>query len=326
MGLSSSLHWSAWFFKSWIMLEISIIGMMALMCIPKTVEHQMYDGSVTTTNSAIFYNSNPIVVWIFFNIYATSVITFCFLLSVLFKKSTTAGTVGQILFLATYLPYTYFREKFYSFNYFFKLIYCSLVNSGMGQGVMTMLVEESNGDGANFSNLFERSGGFSMAEIMFSMILGIIIQMLLTFYIEKVFPGDIGIAEPWFFPVIPVYKFIKTKLGYNELVNHEAMLQDRRFSDAEYEEEPQNLRVGIKIADLTKVFGSKAAVNKLNLNIYEDQITVLLGHNGAGKTTTMSMLVSSLFLKILNLRSNLMNLFILVWNVFTISRHSLHQR
>lgn len=26
------------------------------------------------------------------------------------------------------------------------------------------------------------------------------------------------------------------------------------------------------------------------MNLYEDQITVLLGHNGAGKTTTMSML------------------------------------
>lgn len=32
------------------------------------------------------------------------------------------------------------------------------------------------------------------------------------------------------------------------------------------------------------------AVEKLNLKIFEDQITVLLGHNGAGKTTTMSML------------------------------------
>ena len=32
-------------------------------------------------------------------------------------------------------------------------------------------------------------------------------------------------------------------------------------------------------------------MDSLNLNMYRDQITVLLGHNGAGKTTTMSMLV-----------------------------------
>ena len=34
----------------------------------------------------------------------------------------------------------------------------------------------------------------------------------------------------------------------------------------------------------------KVAVDRMTLNMYEDQITVLLGHNGAGKTTTMAML------------------------------------
>ena len=32
------------------------------------------------------------------------------------------------------------------------------------------------------------------------------------------------------------------------------------------------------------------AVDKLSLNLYENQITSFLGHNGAGKTTTMSVL------------------------------------
>ena len=40
--------------------------------------------------------------------------------------------------------------------------------------------------------------------------------------------------------------------------------------------------------------GSKvAAVKNLSLNLYEGQITVLLGHNGAGKTTTMTMLTGT---------------------------------
>lgn len=57
-----------------------------------------------------------------------------------------------------------------------------------------------------------------------------------------------------------------------------------------FEPEPKGLKVGIKINNLKKVFGTKTAVRNLSLNMYEDQITVLLGHNGAGKTTTMSML------------------------------------
>ena len=34
----------------------------------------------------------------------------------------------------------------------------------------------------------------------------------------------------------------------------------------------------------------KVAVNELSLNMYEGQITALLGHNGAGKTSTISIL------------------------------------
>jgi len=35
------------------------------------------------------------------------------------------------------------------------------------------------------------------------------------------------------------------------------------------------------------------AVRDTTMNMYEGQITVLLGHNGAGKTTTMSMLTGN---------------------------------
>lgn len=58
-----------------------------------------------------------------------------------------------------------------------------------------------------------------------------------------------------------------------------------------FEDEPKNLHAGIQIQELRKVFNkNKVAVSGLSLNMYENQITVLLGHNGAGKTTTMSML------------------------------------
>lgn len=58
-----------------------------------------------------------------------------------------------------------------------------------------------------------------------------------------------------------------------------------------YEAPPKDLRVGLKIQDLRKVFNNNmVAVDRVNLDIYEGQITALLGHNGAGKTTTMSII------------------------------------
>jgi ATP-binding cassette subfamily A (ABC1) protein 12 len=53
------------------------------------------------------------------------------------------------------------------------------------------------------------------------------------------------------------------------------------------EPEPKDLQVGVALHGVTKIYGSKTAVENLNLNFYEGHITSLLGPNGAGKTTTM---------------------------------------
>lgn len=39
---------------------------------------------------------------------------------------------------------------------------------------------------------------------------------------------------------------------------------------------------------------TRVAVRDLTMNMFEGQITVLLGHNGAGKTTTLSMLTGEI--------------------------------
>lgn len=43
----------------------------------------------------------------------------------------------------------------------------------------------------------------------------------------------------------------------------------------------------LKIENLTKIYGSKAAVDHLNLHILPGEICGFIGHNGAGKTTTL---------------------------------------
>ena len=46
----------------------------------------------------------------------------------------------------------------------------------------------------------------------------------------------------------------------------------------------------IRTEDLTKAYGTKVAVNHLNLEIHRGEMFGLLGPNGAGKTTTILML------------------------------------
>uniref|UniRef100_A0A3Q3L4U2 P-type phospholipid transporter n=1 Tax=Mastacembelus armatus TaxID=205130 RepID=A0A3Q3L4U2_9TELE len=68
--------------------------------------------------------------------------------------------------------------------------------------------------------------------------------------------------------------------------------QEEESGQLFFEPEPVGLMLGVQIQDLVKVFNrsSHPAVNCLNINFYEGQITSFLGHNGAGKTTTMSIL------------------------------------
>lgn len=56
-----------------------------------------------------------------------------------------------------------------------------------------------------------------------------------------------------------------------------------------FEPEPESLLIGVSVQDLVKMYNrySRPAVDCLNMNFYESQITSFLGHNGAGKTTTL---------------------------------------
>ncbi|XP_068604697.1 retinal-specific phospholipid-transporting ATPase ABCA4 [Brachionichthys hirsutus] len=78
-----------------------------------------------------------------------------------------------------------------------------------------------------------------------------------------------------------------------ETPNPEEERQDSRTEgQLFFEADPLGSLIGVQIQDLVKVFdgSSRPAVNCLNINFYEGQITSFLGHNGAGKTTTMSIL------------------------------------
>lgn len=282
MGLSSQLHWSAWFITSFAVL---LLGFTLVTIFLKV---KIFRGQ------AIFQNSNIFLIWIFFIVYLTCVITFCFLISVIFKKATTAANVGTVIFFATFVIFYQFRDKFYDSHYFVKLIYCLPLNTALGQGISMILDLEHSSIGLNFSNFAEHLEDyrFSILEVILMMIVAALIQLLAMVYIEQVFTGSIGVAKPWYFPLNPILKRFKN----NDDSETKTTTEKRKQSVAgeNFEEDPSTLKAGIKIDNISKSFGNTTVVNQLSLNIFEDQITVLLGHNGAGKTITISMLTGML--------------------------------
>jgi len=183
------------------------------------------------------------------------------------------------------------QEKYAEIGFYTKIFLCFFQNSAMGFHFKMLIILEGKTDGLQWNNIFKpglAKDSFSIGSIWIMLILDSFVYMLIALYFEKVMPGDVGVAEKWNF--IFKKEFWKTN-KVTEYVDDETM-DYSKIRNIEYmEPEPENKYAGVQIKKLRRVFGSKkVVVQELTMNMYEDQITVLLGHNGAGKTTTMSML------------------------------------
>lgn len=285
MGLSRSLHWFSWYSKWIVMSIISYIFVTLFLCVP------------IIGKEAIFQKSNFFLIWLFFFFYCSSIITFCFLVSVLFQKAPSVNGVGTTLFFVTYVPYYVYGNSFETLNYIVKWLICLPVNSSMGVVISIVLNMEANQVGLDFSNMFTHIAGFgfSFGEVLFCLVLSTMIHVLITVYIEMVFPGEVGVPKPWYFPIQSCLKLIrKDKDENNARYSLGSFDAKTGVTSDNFEEDPKHLNATVKLENLTKFFGPNKAVDGLSLNMYEDQITVLCGHNGAGKTTAMNMLIGML--------------------------------
>ncbi len=110
------------------------------------------------------------------------------------------------------------------------------------------------------------------------------VHIFVVYYNDNVFPGDHGIAKPWYF-IFQISCFSVKKKMENLLRSYSV---DTQLLDSDYFEDEviyssRNKNLGIKINNVTKnfkEFGSiKKAVDNVTMNIFENQITVLLGNN-----------------------------------------------
>uniref|UniRef100_A0A7N4PL75 ABC transporter domain-containing protein n=1 Tax=Sarcophilus harrisii TaxID=9305 RepID=A0A7N4PL75_SARHA len=150
----------------------------------------------------------------------------------------------------------------------------------------------NKGDGVRWDSLMDTvsiEDDLSFGHILGMMLCDSLCYALVAWYMESVFPGEYGMPQPWYFFLKRSYWYGYPKPLFRRYIDSEDVPRSEYM-----EAEPVGLVAGVQIKHLSKVFvvGSniKEAVRDLNLNIYEGQITVLLGHNGAGKTTTLSML------------------------------------
>uniref|UniRef100_A0A7N8X2T3 ATP-binding cassette sub-family A member 2 n=1 Tax=Mastacembelus armatus TaxID=205130 RepID=A0A7N8X2T3_9TELE len=285
MGLNNAVHWVAWFITGFVQLSISVTALTAILKYGRVLLH-----------------SNPFIIWLFLTIYAVATIMFCFLVSVIYSKAKLASACGGIIYFLSYVPYMYVaireevaHDKITAFEkciavrpFLYPLAWAPSILHCMSQSPV-------EGD------------DFNLGLAMMMLIIDAGVYGVLTWYIEAVHPGMYGLPRPWYFPLQRSYWSgsgrVETwdwpwcgggaaKLSVMEEDQACAMDQRRSEEIRGIEEEPSHLPLVVCIDKLTKVYktGSKLAINKLSLNLHENQVVSFLGHNGAGKTTTMSIL------------------------------------
>uniref|UniRef100_T1JGM6 ABC transporter domain-containing protein n=1 Tax=Strigamia maritima TaxID=126957 RepID=T1JGM6_STRMM len=283
MGIPAWIQWFGWFVSSIIIMALSAVIIVVFLCVSSN--------NGANDSIAVLENSAPEIVYILFLFYITSAICFCFFISSLFNKPTLAAGVTVLVWILSFcVPYYSIFEKYRTLRLSYKLSLGLLPNMAIAWALSIIAEFESQGEGIRWYNLSEptRGDNMSMDQVLMIMLIDTFMYIALTWYVDKVFPGRYGIPKPWYFLFAKSYWKRGKLIEYVNCANNDADVNRNKF-----EEEPTGLSPCIAIRNLSKAYGLNSgalAVDNLSLNIYEGQITALLGHNGAGKTTTMSIL------------------------------------
>ncbi|XP_013358666.1 PREDICTED: ATP-binding cassette sub-family A member 8-A-like isoform X1 [Chinchilla lanigera] len=269
MGLCDSAFW-----LSWGLLYAAFVFILALSLafITKSVQFVILTGFT--------------VVFGLFFFYGLSLITLAFLMSVLLKKPFLTGFVvflvtviwGSLGFMALY------RYLPASLEWILSLFSPFAFTLGMAQLLHLDFDMNSNADAVGDSNL--------IIVTIFMLFLDSFFYLTLTFYFEKILPNEYGHRHS------PLF-FLNSSFWHQQKpADHTALESETEpeFSDEAFEPVSTEFqgKKAIRIRNLTKEYKGKPksveALKDLAFDIYEGQITTVLGHSGAGKSTLLNIL------------------------------------
>eukprot|EP00644_Phytophthora_capsici_P017586 jgi/Phyca11/509124/fgenesh2_kg.PHYCAscaffold_42_\ len=239
-----------------------------------------------------------IVTFLFFFLFGLSVLALAFLISTLFSKARVGAFVGMVAFFAMYAVSQGFSTGTAEGA---KRLGSVLSPVALALGVQVLASAEETGEGVQMSTLSTLSDNYRLSTALWMFAFDTILYTVLGLYFEKVMPKEYGTTLKWYFPVSPSYwrgrkqKQVTVEEPSDTLFGDVAVDMNQNFEPvtADQREQERNGEA-LTVKRLRKVFqvpgGEKIAVKGLDVTMYKDQITCLLGHNGAGKTTLISML------------------------------------
>ncbi|BFZ21348.1 hypothetical protein BsWGS_24386 [Bradybaena similaris] len=281
MGLRNSVFW-----LSWGIVYIALITAASLIMI------------AIIAGSGYFKHSNMFLLFICFILYGSSIITFAFMITPFFNKSRAAGAVtgfSTVIISCIYLAISQTRDAMsYDSNVPVgaQWILCLLSPISFATFVDQALFLDIHMNGFGFGSILT-FGKFPLYAPIVMLLVDTVLYAILMVYFDNVIPGEFGVKKH------PLY-FLQSSYWCPRQVDLESsqLLSPARSLSQTVDVEPvgsdMENKVAMRISSLTKSFKQddkiQNAVDGFCLDIYEGQITCLLGHNGAGKTTLINML------------------------------------
>ncbi|KAM9716481.1 LOW QUALITY PROTEIN: cholesterol transporter ABCA5 [Menidia menidia] len=276
MGLHNTAFWLSW----GLLYAVLVSSMSVLM-------------AAIATFTALFPNSDFFIVFGLIFLYGISSIFFSFMLTPLFKKPKFASTVGSML-TVVFGCLSLFTVLMKDFPQPLVWLLCLLSPTAFSIGIAQVVYLEAQGDGAVSSSL--ASGPHPLYVPLLMLVLDCVLYLLLATYLDQVLPGEFGIRRPLLYFLKPSY-WSRRRKRYVEVSSvFEAEQNGSPGQDESVEPVSPEFRgkEAIRINNIRKVYKDKdstvEALRGLTFDIYEGQITALLGHSGAGKSTLMNIL------------------------------------
>nr|XP_009482737.1 PREDICTED: ATP-binding cassette sub-family A member 9-like [Pelecanus crispus] len=237
------------------------------------------------TITEVIHSHSFFEIYFFYFFYGIASIHFCFLLSSLLKQPNIATFVGFVLHIVFGLLgfLTLFEQLPLSLEWIFNLFSPFAFTAGISK----MVKLEKYGPA--FAPAL-----YPFFNLHIILTLDSVLYLLLAIYFDKVLPGKYGVPYPPLFFLKPSYWF-KPRKGYVGVQAGSESSHDPILSN-NIEPMPPGFdgKEAIRLNSIKKIYKKKdkrtEALRGLSLNIYEGQITALLGHSGSGKTALLNVL------------------------------------
>ncbi|KAI1307987.1 Phospholipid-transporting ATPase ABCA3 [Halotydeus destructor] len=288
MGMSDSVYWSTTF------VSFFLIYIFQAIILTYVFTHK-WKGIMSMLNGA-----DMSVVFAIFLLYGAGFLTFGMFLAIPFTKPVLAVVFAVIIATITYTVPASLLDPILNASVdpvatnLARYLCCLLPNFSFTTAISLMSRRAMFSESASWSTLFDSNSSFcigtmSLGHVMVMMVLQILLYTSLIWYLDKVWPWQDGVPKPWYFPF--QVQYWKSVLCFKEETSDvKAGNLDHGPNSRYFERQLSRATNVISIRKLRKRFGNKMAVDGVDMDVKQGEITCLLGHNGAGKTTTMSMI------------------------------------